>query len=160
MMRTTLFLISLAFFLAACQSPEYASSPQIPSPPKDPSFPTLPPGELKAAEGPDQGTVSEEERRSFFYEEIERNRQASASNAPFPCEAGEEVEEHYPEWECPPPYPFWHCHPYRHRVSTFPFHTLLYSGLGAIIGHQFDHPGSGAAWGALYGLMMDLSTAR
>jgi len=119
--------------------------------------------------GPDAAT------RAWLDQEIERNRYVPP---PVPVEVVERIVErpvyvresggyYDPYYYEPYSYRPYYYGAYGHygsygnrsyRHTTFPVHTALGAGIGAIVGHQSGHRGRGAWIGGGLGLLMDLGS--
>lgn len=155
-MRTLASLV-LSLSLAACASSQYAER-QAPVPPG---------ASARGANVPIQqqqllrtGPADSEATRKWLEQEIERNRYVPPPPPPAPAPQVVVRREYVPVDR----------HAYHHEVyddgyyvrspyasrSTFPWHTAVGAGLGAVIGHQSGHRSEGAWIGAGYGLLLDL----
>ncbi|MDO8349425.1 MAG: hypothetical protein Q7T30_04255 [Planctomycetota bacterium] len=160
----TVITVSLLLTIAACAGPRYVER-TAPVPVITP--PALLPRRADPAPlpAPDDAAT-----RAWLDQEIERNRYVPP---PPPVEVVERIVERpvyvsapggYYEPYAYEPYayrPYYHYGSYQRHYdhpTTFPLHTALGAGIGAIVGHQSGHRGRGAWIGGGLGLLMDLGS--
>lgn len=116
---------------------------------------------------PINGTTNEQATQQWLQQQIDERNARNPEQAPAPIYQTVEhttyvdrpvytdrpyQDPHYDDYGRPV-----YGSPYAERPSTFPVHTAIGAGMGAIIGNQFHHQsGQGAAIGAGVGLLLDL----
>lgn len=150
--------------LGACQGPSWATHTPIQPVPPGAYAPVVQPRQAPVPQqAPRPATTNEEATNAWLDQQIERNRYVPppppAQPVAEPPPPAPEPQVLYVEGD---PYyrPIYYYGPrYEHRPApstTFPVHTAVGAGLGAIIGHQSGHKGEGAWIGGGLGLLMDL----
>jgi hypothetical protein len=168
MRAVALALLSLPF--AACAGAQYAE--RLPTVP-----PSVPQASQPARLAPTQqqlvrtGPADSEATRAWLDGEIERNRYVPPPPPPRVERRVVErevvvrreyvpVRRYYDAWDsCEYDYDRGVYVETRSRrpQPTFPWHTAVGAGLGAVIGHQSGHRSEGAWIGAGYGLLLDIA---
>lgn len=151
--------------LGACQGPGWATPTPIQPVPPAVHAPVVQPRQAPVQQqAPRPSTTNEAATNAWLDQQIERNRYVpppppaqpvvTPPPAPEPQVVYVEGDPYYR-----PIYYYGHRYDYRPApATTFPLHTAVGAGLGAIIGHQSGHKGEGAWIGGGLGLLMDLST--
>ena len=163
-------LLSVAF--AACAAPQYAERLPAQSAPAMPLANAAPLGgsvrPVRAA------PMNEAATSAWLDQQIDQNRYVPPPPPPPPPVERVEVERVVEQpvyvqervvyadgYYQPYYYGGYYGRPYEyrsHRSTTFPLHTALGAGLGAVIGHQSGHRGRGAWIGGGLGLLFDLNS--
>jgi hypothetical protein len=151
-MRRLLFGLSL-IPLAACQGTGWATHTPVQPVPPAPFAPVVQP---RPAARP--ATTDEAATNAWLDQQIERNRYVPPPPPVQPAPApAPEPQIVYVEGD---PY-YYYGHRYEHRpapATTFPVHTAIGAGLGAIIGHQSGNCNEGAWIGGGLGFLLDLGS--
>jgi hypothetical protein len=116
---------------------------------------------------PINGTTNEQATQQWLQQQIEERNAHNPEQPPAPIYQTVEhttyvdrpvyydrryPDQHYDDYGQPA-----YGNPYYGHPGTFPVHTAIGAGMGAIIGNQFHHQsGQGAAIGAGVGLLLDL----
>lgn len=149
----------LSLMLAACASSQYAER-QSPVPPgQGARSQTLP---IQQQQLLRTGPADSEATRQWLDQEIERNRYVPPPPPPPPVVTQRVVVRreyvpvrryHYHDevWD-----DGYYVRSPQASSPTFPWHTAVGAGLGAVIGHQYGHRSRGAWIGAGTGLLFDL----
>lgn len=150
----------LSLSLAACASSQYAER-QAPVPSGQGARNTAVP--IQQQQLLRTGPADSEATRKWLDQEIERNRYVPPPPPPVAEPRVVVRREYVPvgryhHYSRDP----WYDDGYYVRSSyqgssTFPWHTAVGAGLGAVIGHQSGHRSEGAWIGAGYGLLLDLA---
>ena len=156
----TVFTVSLLLSVVACAGPRYAERTP-PPPPPPPQAAQLPPRQDLTPLPP----VNDAATKAWLDREIEHNRYVAPPPPPVPAVerlADERQLGYQPADQDPYAYrPYYHYGAYGRSEppgTTFPLHTALGAGVGAIIGHQSGHRSEGAWIGGGLGLLMDLGS--
>jgi hypothetical protein len=117
---------------------------------------------------PVNGTTNEQATQQWLQQQIEERNARNPEQPPAPIYQTVEhttyvdrpvysQDQNYDDRGQPVYGSPYYGNPYYGHPSTFPVHTAIGAGMGAIIGNQFHHQsGQGAAIGAGVGLLLDL----